>query len=422
MQRAWISPVGVWSCLFVAVASSSTAQPAEPADVPAEVKQYHDFNCVVVTPNGPEDGGDFGPKTPGSKTSGLQEAFNLAHQETKDLFIAGGGLHDVTRKTVAYHLSETLRVPWMHNFRLYGGEYFLIYTPEKGDAVVIDSQMNCRLKFGLVVSARSGGAVVRIAPTSKGPDGFSCIVANTLEFNGMVGAGDVWGKSSDQKSTGLILDAAQGGISGNRIFINEINACQRGVYVSSGCGNNTIEVQWIHLTNLGMQLGSAEMHDVSGNRIIAGISGDVPKTTALQIFGHHNTLMLDVFSADPGRALVLEPPAHDNLIISTVLVGGITNLAARPTNRLVTAGALGHRVETPPVPASGAEVANRNLHSVEVRILTPGKVSQWAEVDMDGKVHDFKAALTAGQAFTLNPGDKVRFTYETAPTWFWKRI
>ncbi len=34
------------------------------------------MNCVVVSPEGPRDGGDFGPFTPDTKTSGLQEAFD----------------------------------------------------------------------------------------------------------------------------------------------------------------------------------------------------------------------------------------------------------------------------------------------------------------------------------------------------------
>ena len=31
---------------------------------------------VIVTPNGPNDGGDFGPNTPSTTTAGIQEAVN----------------------------------------------------------------------------------------------------------------------------------------------------------------------------------------------------------------------------------------------------------------------------------------------------------------------------------------------------------
>jgi len=53
--------------------------------------QWRSLNYIVVTPNGPADGGDFGPGTPGAKTSGLQEAFNRAHEEVRDVYIVGGG-------------------------------------------------------------------------------------------------------------------------------------------------------------------------------------------------------------------------------------------------------------------------------------------------------------------------------------------
>jgi len=285
-----------------ALAAGGNAEPVQPGDAKPLAGHYHSLNYLVVTPGGPEDGGDFGPKTPGTKTSGLQEALDRAHEEVKDVYIAGGG------------------------------------------------------------------------------------------------------------------------VNGNKVFIVEINACRRGVYVTQGSGNNTIEAQWIHLTNLGIQLGDPQAPGVSGNRILAGISGDIPKTTGLQVFGHDNTLIVDVFSADPGRGLVFEAPAHGNLVVSSSLAGGVGNNAQRPTNRLITASPLGRDTQTPPMPASGTDVVNLHLFPVEVRILKPGKVSQWIETDPEGKAQVFEGPLTAGQAFTLNPGDRVRFTYQEAPIWHWKGL
>ncbi len=164
-------------------------------------------------------------------------------------------------------------------------------------------------------------------------------LASTFEFNGLVGAGDVWGKSSQQKSTGLLFDTTHAGICGNRIFILEVNACRVGACLMQGSHNNLVEAQWIHLTNLGIQLGDAGAPEVSGNRIIAGISGDIPHTSGVRVFGNRNSLWLDVLSADPERGLVLEEPAHDNLILSTGLAGGFTNKAKRPTNRLISPSA-----------------------------------------------------------------------------------
>jgi hypothetical protein len=42
---------------------------------------------VFVTLEGPDDGGDFGPNTPGTKTSGIQEALNYAHEHCRDVYI-----------------------------------------------------------------------------------------------------------------------------------------------------------------------------------------------------------------------------------------------------------------------------------------------------------------------------------------------
>ncbi len=375
-----------------------------------------------MTPDGPADGGDFGPKTPGTKTSGIQEALDYAKSHRRDVYIAGGGFPEAFKGGAAYQLATTLHVPWTQQFRLDGGEYQLRYTPNEGDAVVIDSQMNSHLKFGLIVNQHSAGAVVRIAPTTKGPDGFSCCVASSFEFNGMVGAGDVWGKSSTQKSTALVLDASRGGLTGNKIFINEINACRRGIYVRNGAGNNTIEVQWIHLTNLGIRLGDPAAAAVWGNRIMAGISGDMPNATGVEVFGLRNTLMVDIFSSDPRRGLVLEPPAYDNLIITSNLAGGLTNHARKPTNRILTAAPLGFEVAAPPMPAANTDALNPQPFPVEVRILKPGKVSKWTETNPEGKAQTFDGPLTSGQTFTLNPGDRVHFSYTESPTWYWKGL
>jgi hypothetical protein len=74
------------------------------------------------------------------------------------------------------------------------------------------------------------------------------------------------------------------------------------------------------------------------------------------------------------------------------------------------------------MPASGADVVNRNPFPVEVRVLKPGKVSQWVETDPEGKAHTFEGPLAAGQTFTLNPGDRVRFVYQEPPVWHWKAL
>jgi hypothetical protein len=94
-------------------------------------------------------------------------------------------------------------------------------------------------------------------------------------------------------------------------------------------------------------------------------------------------------------------------------------LIARPTNRLIAPSAA-ETAATPAVPASGQEVANRNLGPVQVLILTAGKVLEWTQTDAKRRSCTLKAGLMPGQTFILNPGDKVRFAYEEASVWSWK--
>ena len=82
------------------------------AEAPGEPKPT---NQIVVSPQGPRDGGDFGPHTPGTKTSGLQEALDAAKRQAKDVYLAGGSWTADKTEPVVYHLHETLRVPWMQN-------------------------------------------------------------------------------------------------------------------------------------------------------------------------------------------------------------------------------------------------------------------------------------------------------------------
>jgi hypothetical protein len=239
----------------------------------------------------------------------------------------------------------------------------------------------------------------------------------------MVGAGDVWGKpGAVQKGTGLLMDGSVGGIGGNKIFIYEINACEKGVVMTQGCNGNNIEVTWSHLTTLGMQVGSAEAPGVSGNRITGGFSCSLPGGIGLQVFGQNNYFFVQLEAHDPNKNIILEPPARDNYFFAVTLPNGITNNASVPTNRLVLTHPVGYNVETPAIPKSGEEIVNRNPHTIEISVLTPGKVSAWTETDANGKSHEFKAGLAVGRRFIMDPGDKLKLSYSDAPTWVWKAL
>ena len=81
--------------LFVIVIFGFLA-PASPAD---EVQRRHSFGYIVVTPDGPKDGGDFGKHTPGTKTAGIQEAIHYAIAAKKNRNRSRGEIGDHRPKT-----------------------------------------------------------------------------------------------------------------------------------------------------------------------------------------------------------------------------------------------------------------------------------------------------------------------------------
>ncbi len=172
---------------------------------------------VFVTLQGPDDGGDFGPGTPGTKTGGIQEAIDHAHAICRDVYIWGGrgGLHEGKGlPDNIYRLEETLRIPWSQDFRLDGGNYLLHYTGDSGPAVHIDSQMNCRYKFGLITS-NAPGPVVCIKPELPGPDDFTVITASIFDFSCVV--------SHHPDGVSIQLDSSTGPIINSFFFAEETN-------------------------------------------------------------------------------------------------------------------------------------------------------------------------------------------------------
>lgn len=172
----------------------------------------------------------------------------------------------------------------------------------------------------------------------------------------------------------------------------------------------------------------------SNNRIDMSINNEwVPGCTGARIFGQRNFLTLTVYQTAPRKNIIFEPEAKDNVVHASMLPNGITNNANTPTNRIISCQPTGFDVTTPGFPASGKDVVNRNPYPVEIIILTPGEVSDWTLTDAKGISQTISATLSAGQHFTLEPGDKIRFTYapsykgctysyKAPPTWRWRAL
>lgn len=390
-------------------------------------------NCIVVTPHGPRDGGDFGPHTPGSKTSGLQEAFDAAKEQAKDVYLSGGSWTESRTEPVVYFLQETLHIPWMQNFRCDSGNCVIHYSPTQGDAVVIDSQMSCTYRFGLIVSM-SSGATVRLKPTTAGPDRFKVITSTDFSFNALVGGGGAWpsgeayNSTLDKKrkwvGTGLLLDGSEGPIDANHIYVTEIVGCERGVHLSGACTHNAIEATTIHLSQTHVQLGDEGVTPtrVRANRIAAHMeSQGIADATGAIIDGSDNILTLSSEGMAKDRDIVFGRHAENN-IVSLAKLAGFTDQAGSATNRILSTSSAQTLTATPAMPASGAEVVNRYPWPVAIRILTPGKVDRWTEVAGSGEPLLFEGPLASGQTILLNPGDRLTFDYSEQPAWSWKAL
>lgn len=282
-------------------------------------------NQLIVSPQGPRDGGDFGPHTPGTKTSGIQEALSAAKDQGKDVYLAGGSWTAGHNDPVVYNLHETLHIPWMQDFRLDSGHCVINYTQPHGDAVVFDSQMSCAYRIGLIVSA-SDGAVVRMKPETAGPDRFKVITSTEFAFNAIVGGGGAWpggkphaselDRSRQWVGIGLTLDGTAGSIDANKITVLETVGCGIGLELNGAVTRNTIEEINIHLCERHLRIGTAEDARACDNRIQAFFDCQgIETASGAQVFGSRNLLTLSARPFPHGPDLMFEPDATGNLVL-----------------------------------------------------------------------------------------------------------
>jgi len=426
---------------------------------------------VYVTLEGPDDGGDFGPHTLGTRTSGIKEALDYAHENCRDVYIFGGrgGLHaGVSVPDNVYTLDETLRVPWSQDLKLDGGNYVLRYMQETGDAVVIDSQMNCRYKFGLIV-CESDGAAVRIKPETPGPDDFVVVTASEFDFSAVVA-----------KGTGIVIDASEGSIINSRILAEETNTQGIGVHIADAGGghrfsNNIVHVMYTnqyHATGVstGLRVGDPGCDGILYNRFETSLHAPrgayfdeetkrytvpedfTPPENAIgaDIFAQSNQFSLTFYGKRaPGSDVVFEPEARDNTVFVFNLPNGVTNRATVPNNRVVPNWPIGFGLATPPVPVTGTYAINTTSYLVQILIVDPGDVREWTVAGVEGSVamapfnlslvesigprqgagpvateacQTISAGLTPGQTIILEPGERIKLEYERAPRWRWKAL
>ena len=390
--------------------------------------QLTNLGYIVVSPNGPNDGADYGPFTPGTQTSGIQEALDDAKNNIKEVYIMGGP-DNGTSGPVVYDIHTTLTVPWGQDWHIDGGNYILNFTQTSGNCLVIDSQMSCRMRFGSVRAPNlTSGSVVQIRPTTVGPDNFNVIEVSLFEFVTIQGGGNPDG-GAPGKGIGLHLLAdttPNGNISDSIISVQEITACETGLKIEGNRGvvNNQISCQLIHNCNTAILDQHSALGDITAAVAIDGVTGSV---TGVNLNGSAESVYhlrwLETYPA--GTALVLSGQTHDNMIFATNLpTNGIaTSPPTNPTNIIIPTSPVGFDITTPSMPASNINRQNKLAYSVAVTILTPGNVSEYRITDASGNFQDVIAPVLAGQSLILEPGESIRFTYPSiAPTWVWRAL
>jgi hypothetical protein len=375
---------------------------------------------VIVSADGPDDGGDFGPKTPGTTTAGIGEALQYLEKANTDqhrslnLHIASGH----------YSTSNTIHVPWLgERLQIDAREAWIDYTPTHGDALVIDSQMNGRLRFGYISGMQLvDGWIVKVKPVHPGPSAplpkerqSSVIVSTLIEFNAIV-AKEYFKDGVAQRGNGILLDASVGPILWSTVDISEINTCGVGAQLTGNCHYNTIDLWFNHGCDIHLQIDEG----VAQNRIYSAINSEkVPESIGALIAGERNTLSLAMTQVAKGKSVIFEKPAQFNVVNLNDSRYGFTNNFPLGANRIVANDEL--FIETPQVPHSETPLVNPIPANVEVLILDPGDVRGWSLQAPNGTEQKINAGLRAGQQLQLQPGESISLRYRHhPPKWHWR--
>ena len=375
-----------------------------PCIVQAELRN---MGYVVVSPQGPIDGGDYGPYTPGTKTSGIQEAFDYAwvRNELEEVYIVGG-------PDVVYTLDETLDIPWGQNWHCDGGSYVMNFTITNGDCMVIDSQMNSVLTFGSISAPfLQSGSIVKIYPHIDGPDNFTVCVSAKIEMGSITGSG------SSSSCVGL---ETTGPVQYSFFSAGEISGCGTGIEINSG---TNINVTSSVISNCGtmVRVNSGSDNIFRASMDATGVSN--PLGLVINSGGASTYHLNWKAGFDSTNALSLGAGSGDNLIYAMNLPGydGVIANSSDHT-KIISTDPVGFDITTPVISASNTYYRNRTSFSVMAMVTNPGSATSYG-IDSTGGSQTISGAPLAGQVIYLAPGERMKFIYSgSAPTWVWKAL
>lgn len=289
-----------------------------------------------------DGGGDFGPQTPATRTSGWQEALDFCVSHARDLYVAGG----FGGRQAVYQIDDTIRFPAAQDFRVDGGVYVINYrgaSPD-ADAVLIDSCMNCEYHLGVIVYGGKG-AGLRIEPEKSVPiDGFPVVIESQIVSQGIADPGPSR-RENGRVAAGLVIDASMAGVSYSKLYFASILNFNQCISVAGAKGFFSNEFVCEHLhTNAHESLLASIDETSNANHFRFGIGVDQDTgVRGINVSGFRNVFELSSRGGGfvRGKQLILEPSAEGNqinVLSSEDFLANVQDMARTPTNQLTWAG------------------------------------------------------------------------------------
>jgi len=366
----WLVGLGLAAWLAGTAARAAGVAGAAPAERREGGMEPARLPMVVVSY---DDSGDFGPQTPGTRTSGWQEAIAYCVAHHQDLYAKGGW----GGREAVYHLADTIRIPPTQDFRITGGVYVLNWEgPGDRDLLAIDSGMDCHYQFGILVYGGTGAAL-RIRPEGPVPiDGFAVFTDSEVEVSSIADP-HPFQPGERQGGAGVVFDTARAAITHCDFRFTAVlnfGTCLQAPEGGSGFSLNRLECGHLH-TNADRSTLLALGRQCTRNRVSVriGVDQGARGVRGVVVGGADNVLEVATRGGfPPGNDLILAEPARGNQVNLVTdsedqdPLRLVSDRARVATNQLAWTGgpAPVHRVEA----KAGAFTYTQRLFPATVRV------------------------------------------------------
>ncbi len=295
---------------------------------------------VIVTARGKILNAQAGAVGGFTRTAGIQEAITYALATGADIYIEGRSAIGRTNNNV-YRVDAPIVIPAAQDFRIDGGEYVINYDPLRGTLLTIDSCEDCHYRFGLLVTGAANGCAVRFRPMHPTPiDGITVITDSSFRFSSIATAGSALppspgGPTVSAPLAGLFFDARHGPILFNRVYATAIISYQDNILLAGASPSHSVLANTIQVAHLHAAAKAEVKLSRYSNRNIFHLTAatDSQPGSGVITAGSYNIFFLDCFGFPPGRAMILEPGAKGNIVISAKPIS-LTNHSDSP-NELI---------------------------------------------------------------------------------------